>query len=83
MIASPPHEDASVRAVVNEAAEFATNDPEPEPGNGGGPTELITAHVLAPKCLKPIVKASHFLSGEGGHSDLLTWWARKGVGLVF
>ena len=23
--------DASVRAVVNEAAEFATNDPEPEP----------------------------------------------------
>jgi hypothetical protein len=55
----------------------------PPHGDGGGPTELITAHVLAPKCLKPIVKASHFLSGEGGHSDLLTWWARKGVGLVF
>jgi pyruvate dehydrogenase E1 component alpha subunit len=24
-------EDAKVRAVVNEAAEFATNDPEPDP----------------------------------------------------
>ena len=57
-------------------------------GDGDAPTELIPpshclAHVLAPKCLKPIVKASHFLSSEGGLSDLLTWWARKGVGLAF